>query len=190
MGSIQRTLHFFYHPYKIMKDVNVIFTFQPPTSRALTDVQNRVAWKVFRLKKGDRMGGKFSIDYKGDFGFSTAQLPGQSTTLNPNGFWSPPTFFAGGDFQAINKTDTYQNIAVGPVIYKGDYPDLLPTFVFRVGLETEGSLMTTDISTALYWTQDLSVLPGLIEEDSLFRNSVVKSWVESWVDSQLLAASL
>ncbi|KAF9256813.1 hypothetical protein L218DRAFT_1006934 [Marasmius fiardii PR-910] len=199
MSPLHRTLNFFYDPCKMTKNTNVIFTFVPPTSDPLSDVQNRAAWKVFPIKIEEDQTGKFTVDFEAHFGFSTAQIgsstlrfdPGgiirpeliiamklnESTTLQPNGLWSKPTYFGGGDLQAINQTDLYQNIVVGTVIKKGPYFDLKPTFLFHVGSGSavianfhstllmyvttdyqQNSLMTSDQSTDLYWQQDLSAL--------------------------------
>ncbi|KAF9255149.1 hypothetical protein L218DRAFT_1008886 [Marasmius fiardii PR-910] len=191
MTSLYRKLVFYYKPDEITKDTNVIFTFTPPTDDPLTDKQNRAAWKVVEIRKSEPQDGKFIIEYRANFGFSTAQVdsdniidpqrtiqmkPGQTTNLKPNRTWSTPTPLPAGSrsIQAINKTDTYQDIAVGTIVYRGEYADLEPTFLFRVGAVTanfhpmlmmystmtykQNSLMTAEVTTGLYWKQDLSAL--------------------------------
>ncbi|KAF9254031.1 hypothetical protein L218DRAFT_1010197 [Marasmius fiardii PR-910] len=194
MTSFYRKLVFYYKPDEITKDTNVIFTFTPPTDDPLTDKQNRAAWKVVEIRKSEPQDGKFIVEYRADFGFSTAQVdsgniinpqrtiqmkPGETTNLKPDRTWSAPTPlpFGSRSFQAINKTDTYQDIAVGTIVHRGDYIDLEPTFLFNVGSEsivtaefhpklmmystleyTQNSLMTAEVTTGLYFQQELSAL--------------------------------
>ncbi|KAF9255152.1 hypothetical protein L218DRAFT_1008889 [Marasmius fiardii PR-910] len=194
MTSLYRKLVFYFKPEEITRDTNVIFTFTAPTEDPLTDKQNRAAWKVVELRKSVPQDGKFVVEYRADFGFSTAQVdsgkiidpqltiqmkPGETTNLKPDRTWSTPTPLPVGSrsFQAINKTDTYQDIAVGTIIKKGDHIDLEPTFLFNVGSESivtaefhpklmmystmefkQNSLMTAEVTTNLYWTQELAAL--------------------------------
>ncbi|KAF9255147.1 hypothetical protein L218DRAFT_1008896 [Marasmius fiardii PR-910] len=179
MTSLYRKLVFYYKPEEITRDTNVIFTFTPPTKDPLSEKQNRAAWKVVEIRKSEPQDGTFIVEYLADFGFSTAQVPGQTTNLETNRTWSTPRPLPGGSssFQAINKTDTYQDIAVGTIAYRGEYIDLDPTFLFRVGSESaataqfqptlmmystmnykQNSLMTAEVTTGLYWQQELDVL--------------------------------
>ncbi|KAF9255837.1 hypothetical protein L218DRAFT_1008095 [Marasmius fiardii PR-910] len=204
MTSLYHKLVFYYKPDEITKDTNIIFTFTPPTQDPLTDKQNCAAWNVVEVRKSEPQDGKFTVEYHADFGFSTAQVvhstpvaftsayrddrtrarlstrkPGQTTNLKPDCTWSTPTPLPVGSrsFQAINKTDTYQDIAVGTIVHRGDFIDLEPTFLFNVGSEsivtadfhpklmmystmeyTQNSLMTAEVTASLYWQQDLSAL--------------------------------
>ncbi|KAF9256811.1 hypothetical protein L218DRAFT_965963 [Marasmius fiardii PR-910] len=143
------TLNFKYAPKDLSVDVNAIFTFAPPSNVQLGPEQNRAAWHVAQLHKGDSDTGSFQVVYNAEFGFSTVQLKndniihpqvmqamkfGQSTTLQLDGTWSKPTAIDGEPFKAENATKMDQNIAVGTVTRDShDIGTLTPTFLFKVG---------------------------------------------------------
>ncbi|KAF9256998.1 hypothetical protein L218DRAFT_1006666 [Marasmius fiardii PR-910] len=147
---MDRTLKFYYNPSLLKKDVNLVFTFQPPTQEPLTDDQNCAAWKIAQLTKNPGTTASFDVHYSGRLGFSVAEIEigniiqpeipvevkaGQITTFtdNPRG-WSSPTERGGPLLRATNNTDMYQDIAVGTVTEdKHGFIDLIPTFLFKAG---------------------------------------------------------
>ncbi|KIK69239.1 hypothetical protein GYMLUDRAFT_237061 [Collybiopsis luxurians FD-317 M1] len=150
---MNRTLIFHYKPGQLTQDVNVVVTFQPPTSSEPSSDQNRVAWKVTNLKAvpGSSTSGQFAIKYDERLGFGVARLLdgntvfpdlmvdmklGQTTQLSREGnnlIWSEPAGSNGAIIRATNTTDYGQNIVVGTVQDIGGYSVLEPTFLWKVG---------------------------------------------------------
>ncbi|KAF9256999.1 hypothetical protein L218DRAFT_1006667 [Marasmius fiardii PR-910] len=132
---MDRLLIFYYNPSELRKDVDLLFTFQPPTEETMTHEQSRVAWKVAHLSKGHNTTGTFEIRYSARLGFSVAQHPGEITILtdDPSYGWSEPSENGGNLLQAVNQTHSVQDIAFGTVTNeRHGFIHLKPTFLFKV----------------------------------------------------------
>ncbi|KAF9256820.1 hypothetical protein L218DRAFT_949685 [Marasmius fiardii PR-910] len=151
MPSLRRALTFYYEPHQLTKDTNLIFTFIPGDS--LSEEQNRAAWKVVPVIRGDPAGGTFTVDYQAEFGFSPTQFE--------NGTWSIPTQIGGDNLQARDGTDTYKSKVVCTNVKKGDYLDLDPAFGSH-------ATVTTNFHPKLlmYSTMDYQNLNALEDEFS------------------------
>ncbi|KAF9255320.1 hypothetical protein L218DRAFT_950868 [Marasmius fiardii PR-910] len=187
---MSRALNFTYEPVELTEDVNVILGFRKPD---FDPSYQSVAWRAVTLNSSPNIpSGKFTIYYSGRLGISLAQitqgdivmpkviiemLPGQSTTLRPDGTWSQPTSIGGNVIGAVNGTDSHQDIAFGTVEENQGFLDLSPIFCSNVAAqsalrtdflpilqiclgtfkcqETEGGLITGDMESKLIWSMNL-----------------------------------
>ncbi|KAF9257654.1 hypothetical protein L218DRAFT_990948 [Marasmius fiardii PR-910] len=177
---MSRTLVFYYKLGGLTKDVNIFFTFSPLTELALSDTQNRVAWKIYKLKaKPDcNTTGQFTVFYPATLGFNIAEepetssvnlpglavkmKPGQSTDLTVAG-WSEPTDIGGAQMEATNQTDMFQNIYVSTVVEKEGINIPSPTFMFKVGA---GNSAHAEFHPQLMMYHDVDCQPNGLMTDS------------------------